>query len=133
MRTKDSPEQERYVRLAAEHGQMKDVFAALDALGSTPWRINKPIYDVITKVWNSGEALGEIPVDNAEMKIPAPPQPTAEELSELSYKQAYKAQLSEVRQERAKAHSQRCTLNYKLEIARAVSRDCVLAILVDPI
>lgn len=121
MRARDSPEQEQYVRLAAENGQLKGVFAALDALGSTAWRINKPIFNVISKVWNSGEALGDIPVDNAESTIPDPVKPSAEQLAEPSYREAYRAQVREVRAQRVKAHSQRCTLNYKLEIARAVS------------
>lgn len=121
MRARDSPEQQQYVRLAAENGQLKEVFAALDALGSTAWRINKSIYSVISKVWNSGEALGDIPVDNAESSIPDPVRPSPEQLSEPSYREAHRAQVREVRLQRAKAHSQRCTLNYKLEIARAVS------------
>lgn len=121
MRTKESPEQEQYVRLAAENGQMTEVFTALDALGSTAWRINRPIYDIVTKVWNSGEALGDIPVDNAETKIPDPSPPSPEQMSELSYREAYRVQMKEIRTQRSKAHSQRCSLNYKLEIARAVS------------
>lgn len=120
MRTKDSPEQEQYVRLAAENGQMTEVFTALDALGSTAWRINRPIYDIVTKVWNSGEALGDIPVDNAETKIPDPSPPSPEQMGELSYREAYRVQMKEIRTQRSKAHSQRCSLNYKLEIARAV-------------
>jgi len=121
MRARENPEQEQYVRLAAENGQMKEVFAALDALGSTAWRINVPVYEVISKVWNSGESLGDIPVDNAESSIPDPKQPSPEEMAEPSYREAYRAQLREARAQRAKAHGQRCTLNYKLEIARAVS------------
>lgn len=121
MRARENPEQEQYVRLAAENGQMKEVFAALDALGSTAWRINRPIYNIISKVWNSGESLGDIPVDNAESTIKDPDEPTPEELAEPSLREAYRAQKQDVRALRAKAHGQRCSLNYKLEIARAVS------------
>lgn len=123
MRTHDSPEQEQYVRLAAENGQMLQVFAALDALGSTAWRINRSIYDTVIKVWNTGEQLGEIPMDNADTALLDPERPVESEDAPLdpSVRQAYRLRMAQVRVERAKAHSQRCNLNYKLEIAKAVS------------
>lgn len=121
VRMKESPEQEQYVRLAAENGQMKEVFAALDALGSTAWRINKSIYDVVVNVWNSGEPLGDIPMDQAERKLVYPVQPSIEAMEEPSVREAYRNQCRDIRIERAKHHSMRCTLNYKLEIAKAVS------------
>jgi DNA-directed RNA polymerase len=126
MRTKDSPEQEQYVRLASENGTMDQVFTALTALGNTAWRINRPLFDVIAKVWNMGDRFGVIPPDNATTKIAAPAPPPTDLALDPSQKQAYQVEMNNVRQARTKAHSQRCNLNYKLEIARAVSKPDLL-------
>jgi len=36
-------------------GNVEFVYAGLDVLGSMPWKVNRKIFDVVLKVWNSGE------------------------------------------------------------------------------
>ena len=55
MRFKNSEEQKIYLRQASINGNLELVFAGLDVLGSTPWKINRKIFDVVLEVWNSGE------------------------------------------------------------------------------
>lgn len=121
MRIRESPEQVQFMKMASEQGQLDQVFAALDVLGRTPWKINKPVFDIVMQVWNSGEAFADIPINNAETKIPDPKPPSAEQLRDPRDREAYRVQLKQVRNARSTAHSQRCDLNYKLEIAKAVS------------
>ena len=125
MRMQDSPEQMQHLKLASEQGHLDQIFAALDVLGGTAWRINKPIFDVVSQVWNSGEALADIPLDNAESSIPDPIMPPDADVKDPKLKEAYRVHLKNIRNARAKAHSQRCDLNYKLEIARAVRSVCL--------
>lgn len=126
MRTNDTPEQVAYLRAASSEGHLKSVFAALDVLGQTPWRVNRPLFDVVTEVWNSGQALADIPVDMGEDAIPDPDVPAGADSKDPKWRAAVKAKLAAVRLARQKAHSQRCDVNYKLEIARAVSPMSIL-------
>ncbi|OBZ74536.1 DNA-directed RNA polymerase, mitochondrial [Grifola frondosa] len=83
MRFKDSQEQQSYLRHAAAQGNLELVFAGLDVLGSTPWKINRDIFDVVLqrqKAWMQGKANN---------------------------------------------HSDRCNINYKVEIARAFLGDTI--------
>ena len=61
MRFKESREQEVYLRQASDAGHLELVFAGLDVLSSTGWRINRKVFDVVLEVWNSGERFGKIP------------------------------------------------------------------------
>ena len=121
MRIQDSPEQMHYLKSASEQGHLDDVFTALDVLGGTPWQINRPVFDVVSQVWNSGEAIADIPLDNADVNIPDPSAPPADQMKDPRMREAHRVRMKLARNSRAKAHSQRCNLNYKLEIAKAVS------------
>jgi len=70
-----------YVKEADERGHLSTVLHALDVLGVTPWRINAAIFDVVSKIWNSGEALAGIPA-----AFDPPPRLSAKELEELKSK-----------------------------------------------
>jgi DNA-directed RNA polymerase len=36
-------------------------YARLDVLGSTPWKINRKVFDVVLEVWKSGEWFKKLP------------------------------------------------------------------------
>ena len=135
MRFKESIEQETYLQKAIDDGKMELVLAGLDVLGSTPWRINKNVYDVVLKVWNSGERMGKIPP--AVYDQPAPEIPEKYE-KDLQARSVHLQRQKSYTQAKANNHSERCNVNYKIEIARAVSlvstyfahRPLILAILV---
>ncbi|KAI9430871.1 DNA/RNA polymerase [Lactarius indigo] len=106
MRFKDSQEQQQYLKYASSRGNVELVYAGLDVLGSTPWQINRKIFDVVLEVWNAGYRLGKLPpavYDEPE------PEKTPEETDQKARVQ--------------NNHSERCSVNYKIEIARAFLGD----------
>ncbi|KAI0033505.1 hypothetical protein K488DRAFT_47601 [Vararia minispora EC-137] len=120
MRFKDSVEQKELLKKAISENKMDHIFAGLDALGATPWRINRDVFEVVLRVWNSGQRLGKIPP--AQFEVPEP-----EKLAEMEYDPAAKAmwitRMKKWTQDKAANHSERCSVNYKIEIARAFLND----------
>lgn len=117
MRYKESVEQAAYLRRAADLGHVELVFASLDVLGGTPWKINAPIFDVVLKVWNSGARMPKIPPAVYDQPEPErPPNYDIDQKAKLVYLTRQKMYTSE----KANNHSERCSVNYKVEIARTV-------------
>lgn len=119
MRTKDSLEQTDYLRQASEADSLDEIFSGLDVLGSTPWSINRPVFDIISTVWNSGEDLGDIPAKDSLKTILDPEKPENFDTDPRA-KDTYRHRMKKAILERRANHSNRCDVNYKLEIARAV-------------
>lgn len=118
MRYKESREQQSYVCEASSQGVLELVYASLDVLGSTPWKINREIFDVVLNVWNSGERLGKIPPAVYDQPEPEKPEDfETDPKAKVTFLQRHKAYTSS----KANNHSERCNTNYKIEIARAVS------------
>ncbi|CAO3597864.1 unnamed protein product [Absidia cylindrospora] len=113
MRIKDSPEQLLYLHKASENSKIDNVLKGLDVLGSTKWRVNKNVFDVVLDAWNSKKAVADIPPAITE-SAPLPEKP-------WDYDTDPKAKLdwvTRVKQEK-NYHSLRCDVNYKVETARA--------------
>ena len=51
---------------------MPDVYRAVNAIQSTPWRINARLYDVVREIWDGGGMLGGLPERNPQ---PVPTRP----------------------------------------------------------
>lgn len=117
MRFKESVEQLSYLRHASALGNVELVYAGLDVLGNTPWKINRKVFDVVIQVWNSGERMGKLPPAVFDQ-----PEPKATENYEtdLRARSIYLQRLKAYNQQKANNHSDRCSVNYKIEIARAV-------------
>lgn len=129
MRTKDSTEQIDYLRQASEADSLDEIFTGLDVLGSTPWSVNRGVFDVVTEVWNSGEALADIP-KKADLTagVAEPERPEGMETDPRA-KDTYRHRMKQAIMEKRASHSNRCDVNYKLEIARAVrSSLCLLSL-----
>ena len=118
MRFKESQEQQVYLRHASSLGNLELIYAGLDVLGSTPWKINRKVFDVVLSVWNSGERLNKIPPVTYD--APEPDRPTNMD-TDLKERMVYLTRLRTWTQNKANNHSDRCSVNYKIEIARAVS------------
>lgn len=118
MRFKESQEQAAYLAHASEKGNVELVYAGLDVLGSTPWQINRPIFDVILKVWNSGERMCKIPPAVFDGVEPVKPDTYD---TDPKVRSVYVQRLKAYNQTKAANHSDRCSVNYKIEIAKAVS------------
>ncbi|KAF8902625.1 hypothetical protein CPB84DRAFT_1775848 [Gymnopilus junonius] len=120
MRFKDSHEQEVYLREATNAGNVELVYAGLDVLGSTPWKINKDIFDIVVTVWNSGVRMGKIPPAIYDEPEPVLQEGQDKDLEARSYHIMRQRAWA---QHKANNHSERCSVNYKIEIARAFLHD----------
>ena len=117
MRYKDSVEQQSYLREASALGNLELVYASLDVLSSTPWRINRDIFDVVLQVWNSGEGVCKIPPAEYGAAEPEKPEDFA---TNPKARSNYMFRMKDYLNSKANIHSERCSVNYKIEIARTV-------------
>ncbi|VEU20933.1 DEKNAAC101802 [Brettanomyces naardenensis] len=115
LRSKNAPEQYAYAKAAAMSGNMDQVLRGLNALGNTPWTVNKDILQTMTKVWNTGETFLEIPKAEEDLVMPTAPEKGAPPVEIFRFRRACQDACNEF----AKNRSMRCDMNYKLEIARA--------------
>jgi DNA-directed RNA polymerase, mitochondrial len=113
---KESSEQNSYLKEADSRGAMELVYAGLDVLGKTPWKINKAVFDVALDAWNQGLEYPCMPGLELHQKIPTPPTDS----TDLKAKADYAVALKKLAQEKGAHHSDRCSTNYKMEIARTV-------------
>lgn len=117
--TPDQEQVKQYAKIAAERGDLDQVFAGLDILGKTPWIINRKVFEVMLEAWNSGEKVANLaPLDP---KIVFPPEPAK---SENAYRhREWVRQMRQLENEKSGAHSQRCFQNFQMEIARAYLKE----------
>ncbi|KAL9126655.1 MAG: hypothetical protein Q9217_004331 [Psora testacea] len=105
----------RYAITAAENGDMAQVFAGLDVLAKTPWKINPAVFEVMAQAWNSGEAIAKIPPEKPVADFP--PEPALSDDSRDRKKWIKKVQ--EIENANSGLRSQRCFMNFQMEVARA--------------
>ena len=118
MRFKDSQEQKAYLKHASQAGNVELVYAGLDVLGSTPWKINRQIFNVVLEVWNSGRRFCKMPPAQYDQAEPGKPDSYD---TDMQAKSIHGQRLKAYQQDKANNHSDRCSVNYRIEIARAVS------------
>lgn len=111
--------QKAYASTAIENGDMKQVLAGLDVLGKVPWQINRPVFDVMAEVWNSGEALAGIVPEKVDIDRPAEPPADADYVARA----AWGKRLKEYDNYKSGLHSQRCFQNFQLEVASAMANE----------
>ena len=109
-------DQKIYTEAAIANGHMEQILKGLDSLGKTAWKINKNVFGVMLDVWNSGEALANIPP--LDPKIPVPEEPVATEDPIARRKWLNAVKMAE--NLKSSLHGVRCFMNFQLEIARAV-------------
>ena len=75
------------------------------------------LFDVVLEVWNSGRRLGKLPpADYEEPEPEKPPNYDTDPKARIVYLTRQKQYLHA----KANNHSDRCNVNYKIEIARTV-------------
>lgn len=127
MRTRSSFEQRAYLKEASDLNALEEVYRGLNVLGETAWTISRKMFDTVVKVWNSGESIADFPAQTSNLDYPVEPKSAAWDVkARLTWMQECK-QMSRKMQN---AHSIRCDINYKLEIARAVCYFCFQLIVV---
>ncbi|KAI5853091.1 hypothetical protein DFP73DRAFT_489685 [Morchella snyderi] len=119
VRTKGAREQLEYVKIASERGDLNEIFASLDVLGKTAWRINKKVFDVVIEVWNSEKEFGDIPPAAQELVLPPEPATSLDPSVRYEWLQAVRT----MQVDAVNNHSKRCSVNFKVEIARAFLHD----------
>ena len=119
IRIKDDYESTRYAVTASRNGDMKQTFAGLDVLGTTPWRINRGLLKVMLRAWESGEAFGKIPVEHP--KFDYPPEPDMAE--GIVSRRRWLKEIKAIENKKSGIKSQRCFYNFQLEIARAYANE----------
>ena len=105
----------RYAITAAENGDMSQVFAGLDVLAKTQWKVNPFVFKVMLDAWNTGEAVAKIPPANPPSEKPHEPPPSAEPAARRKWIRAVR----NAENQRSGLKSQRCFQNFQLEVARA--------------
>ena len=111
----DDEQSKRYAIAAAENGDMSQVFAGLDVLAKTQWKINSFIFKVMLNVWNSGQAIAKIPPANPPFNRPDEPPPSADLQTRLKWRRAVR----DAENYRSGLKSSRCFQNFQLEVAQA--------------
>lgn len=114
VRIKDSAETTAYLRAASDMNNLDPIYDGLNVLGNTAWTVNRKVFDVISKVWNTGEEYLDIPPIIEEPDLPSPLPLNAEPSEKADYQRRVRKAVNDA----ASARSQRCDTNYKLEIAR---------------
>ncbi|KAL6874119.1 hypothetical protein ACP4OV_014201 [Aristida adscensionis] len=97
--------------------QLRRVFEALDILGSTKWRVNRRIHDVVEAIWSRGGGIAGL-VDKGN--IPLPERPESEDLDEI---QKWKWSLKKAKKTNRELHAERCDTELKLSVARKMREE----------
>ncbi|KAK3134241.1 hypothetical protein QOZ80_6AG0546730 [Eleusine coracana subsp. coracana] len=92
--------------------QLRRVFEALDILGSTKWRVNRRVHDVIEAIWSQGGGVAGL-VDKGN--IPLPERPDSEDPDEI---QKWKWNLKKTKKTNRELHAEQCDTELKLSVAR---------------
>ena len=111
----NDPQSKRYAITAAENGDLSQVFAGLDVLAKTQWKINSFVFKVMLDAWNTEEAIAKIPPANPPSEKFEEPPPSAE----VSIRQQWMRDVRQAENHRSGLKSQRCFQNFQLEVARA--------------
>ncbi|KAJ3129868.1 DNA-directed RNA polymerase [Physocladia obscura] len=120
LRTRSS-EHRAYLREADKNQHLAGVYESLDVLGKTPWRVNERVYEVVKKLWNSGESIADLPPIPDEKEDAYKKKPRPDNWNDMSSaeKKAWNVEQHKQMSKRRNDFSQRCDTNYKIEIARS--------------
>ncbi|CAN1244350.1 DNA-directed RNA polymerase 2B, chloroplastic/mitochondrial [Linum perenne] len=116
MRTHGSKQQRDAMKVASR-AQLERVFEALDTLGSTKWRINKRVLNIVDRLWNSGGRLAHL-VDRND--VPLLEKPDTEDETLLK---KWKWKVRNAKKENRERHSLRCDTELKLSVARKMKEE----------
>jgi DNA-directed RNA polymerase, mitochondrial len=111
--------QRDYAEAAAARGDLDQVFAGVDVLGKTGWKINQDVFSVMLKAWNSGEGVANLPPINKVFELPEKPADTNDVVARAKWYNA----MRKIENEKSGIHSHRCFQNFQMEIAKAYSKE----------
>ncbi|KAL6603080.1 hypothetical protein ACP70R_043441 [Stipagrostis hirtigluma subsp. patula] len=97
--------------------QLRRVYEALDILGSTKWRVNRRVHDVVEAIWGRGGGIAGL-VDKGN--IPLPERPESEDPDEI---QKWRWSLKKAKKTNRELHAERCDTELKLSVARKMREE----------
>ena len=107
--------QKDYAQAAAARGDLDHLFAGLDVLGQTGWKINRTVFDVMAQAWNSGQKVANLAPLNKVFDIPERPPMDATAKEKFDWYNVMRS----IDNEKSGHHSNRCFQNFQMEIAKA--------------
>ncbi|XP_078162542.1 DNA-directed RNA polymerase 3B, chloroplastic-like isoform X2 [Carex rostrata] len=116
MRTRGSKDQLIALKVAPKN-QLDKVFKALDVLGSTKWRVNRRILDIVESLWSSG---GNIAGLVNKQDIPLPEKTLTNDLEEIK---RWKWANRKTKKANSEMHALRCDTELILTVARKMCRE----------
>ncbi|KAJ5952609.1 uncharacterized protein N7479_011022 [Penicillium vulpinum] len=111
--------QPAYLKAVLKDDGLKEIRSGLHVLGTTGWKINQQVFDVMVEAWNNGEAVGNLAPLNPDLQIPEQPSPDADYATQKDWR----LKVREVENIRSGLHSVRCFQNFQLEVARAFRKE----------
>jgi DNA-directed RNA polymerase len=112
-----NPEHRRLIMAADKKHLLDTILKALDVLGSTPWKINTRVLDIVLQFWERGIDAPHLP---AKYNVPPPIKPNSN-VKDAVLSKKYNSELRKYQQNIQNNFSQRCDVHYKIEVAKAVS------------
>ena len=110
-----SNSQLRYLKLADQRGDLKQIYEGLDVIGKVPWRVHKDLLKVMVQVWNTGEKIAKFAPESPKPQYP--PEPDRKEDPKAHYR--WRQITQNIDNEIMGFHSERCYQNFQLYMARA--------------
>lgn len=113
-------ESTEYLRLADQRGDLRQLYAALDVLGSTCWTVNGRVLDVLIQAWNDNLSIGKL-IPRQTKSIPE--MPSLEELDEAARKKEkrkWTKKVADIERENGDNYSNRVSAAYTLQQALMV-------------
>ncbi|KYO42610.1 DNA-directed RNA polymerase, mitochondrial [Alligator mississippiensis] len=116
MRSTDGATQHQMLLDECPSATLYPVLDALNYLGNCPWKINKPVLDVVISIFNDkGSEKLDIPPPLSE--APKPTKRTPMEMDSIKNKAAWKQELARCQKKAAEMYSLRMDALYMLSIA----------------
>jgi DNA-directed RNA polymerase len=99
-------------KAALKDADLSKIYDCLNALNETAWRINRPVYEVVKQLWDSGGGVAGIPHRN---NFPLPPRQVNFNDEEL--KKQWKREAAQVYDRNIHLKGQRAEFGHKIDIA----------------
>eukprot|EP00471_Norrisiella_sphaerica_P000275 CAMPEP_0184483940 /NCGR_PEP_ID=MMETSP0113_2-20130426/5622_1 /TAXON_ID=91329 /ORGANISM="Norrisiella sphaerica, Strain BC52" /LENGTH=961 /DNA_ID=CAMNT_0026864629 /DNA_START=144 /DNA_END=3030 /DNA_ORIENTATION=- len=99
---------------AMRRADLSLLFEGLNAMGETPWRLNKSVYNVVKYIWDNGGGQAGLP-PREDLVLPEIPD-EARQKNDPEVLELWKKRVAKVEQNNANRHSLRCDLELKLTV-----------------
>jgi DNA-directed RNA polymerase len=113
----------KYQSEVLNNANLDRMFHAANALGSTPWTINKEIYNYMMQCWDRKIKIGKIP-SRLDFEVPTIEGPDFENASREE-KRRLRNQYKEANRKNAELHSLRCDFLLRVNVAKDLLDDII--------